>query len=117
MPMEHQVQCTIRSNRLSPQRVCQAAPSCGVVLVWKKGPEYLESLLRHLGTSDLPNLEFILIGQYQEELRARLTRAFEDPSSDGKPRRLIAVPMPSRQDLPRLLATLDLFVLTSRREG
>lgn len=103
-----------RSFGLSPAATVLGS---NAVFVWKKGPEYLGSLLRHLGTSDLPNLEFVLIGQYQEELRARLTRAFEDPSSDGKSRRLIAVPMPSRQDLPRLLATLDLFVLTSRREG
>jgi len=103
-----------RSFGLSPAATVLGS---NAVFVWKKGPEYLESLLRHLATSDLPNLEFVLIGQYQEELRAKLTRAFENPSSDGKPRRLIAVPMPSRQDLPRLLATLDLFVLTSRREG
>ena len=87
------------------------------VFVWKKGPEYLESLLRHLGTSDLPNLEFVLIGQYQDELRARLACAFENPSSHGKSRRLIPVPLPSRSHLGRLLASLDLFVLTSRREG
>src|SRR5215471_17958858 len=89
-----------RSFDLSPAATVLGS---NAVFVWKKGPEYLESLLRHLGTSDLPNLEFVLIGQYQDELRARLTRAFENLSSDGKSRRLIAVPLPSRHDLPRLL--------------
>jgi glycosyltransferase involved in cell wall biosynthesis len=103
-----------RSFGLSPAATVLGS---NAVFVWKKGPEYLESLLRHLGTSDLPNLEFVLIGQYPDELRARLTRAFENPSSDGKSRRLIAVSRPARHDLPCLLASLDLFVLTSRREG
>jgi glycosyltransferase involved in cell wall biosynthesis len=87
------------------------------VFVWKKGPEYLESLLRCLGKSDLSNLEFVLIGKYREELRSTLGRSMESQSSEGKLRRVVAVPLPSRRDLPYLLAALDLFVLTSRREG
>lgn len=103
-----------RSFGLSPDATVLGS---NAVFVWKKGPEYLESLLVHLGMSDLPNLEFVLIGQYQDELRARLARGFENQSSGGKSRRLIAVPLPSRHDLAHLLAALDLFVLTSRREG
>jgi len=87
------------------------------VFVWQKGAEYLEFLLDRLAMSDLPNLEFALIGQYSEELKARLTQKFEKPSGEKKSRRLIAVPQPSRHDLSSLLASLDLFVLTSRREG
>src|ERR1043166_997169 len=88
-----------------------------VVFVWQKGAEHLEILLERLAVSDLPNLEFALIGQYPEELKVRLADKFENQSREGKSRRLIAVPQPSRNDLSSLLASLDLFVLTSRREG
>jgi glycosyltransferase involved in cell wall biosynthesis len=84
---------------------------------WTKGPEYLEAVLGSLARSDLPDLEFALVGRFPSELEAALRHAFERPGQESPRRRLVAIPSPSRSELADLLSALDLFLSTSLREG
>ncbi|MCG2767010.1 MAG: glycosyltransferase family 4 protein [Anaerolineae bacterium] len=87
------------------------------VFRWKKGPDYLEDLLVRVGYSDIPNIEFVLIGKFNPSWHHKLRRRFQSTATAGRTRKLVSVPCPDRRDLARLLSIVDLFLLTSRREG
>lgn len=86
------------------------------VFRWKKNPEYLFSILGKLRNSNFKDLAFVLVGSFSDDYRNKLHRLFSDPDDERK-RRFIAVKEPSRSELWTVLSALDLFLLTSRREG
>ena len=82
---------------------------------WKKGVDHLRSLVGHLvATPDRPPLTFLLVGSYEGELEGDL-RATLAATTVGD--ELLARPRPRREDLPSILAAMDVFVATSKREG
>ncbi|MEM7181981.1 MAG: glycosyltransferase family 4 protein [Spirochaetota bacterium] len=83
---------------------------------WKKGPEYLKTILAALAKSDLADLVFFLIGNFSLGLQKEFEQVFCIPEK-GRCRRLIAILQPERQELACILQLADLFLLTSRREG
>jgi len=87
------------------------------VFRWKKGPDYLEDLLVSVGHSDIPNIEFVLVGKFDASWRHKLRRRFQGTATRERTRKLVSVSCPDRRDLARLLSVVDLFLLTSRREG
>ncbi len=84
---------------------------------WKKGLDYLEILLKIISERFKGHVDYVLIGRYNEKIETRLRAALTSSGDVGYNRRLIPIANPNRQDLPTILSALDLFLLTSKREG
>ncbi len=94
-------------------------PAVGTVFrpSWKKGADYLHQLLRRLGGSHLPGLSLVLIGRYHEQSIEPFRKSFLQNAPEGAERTIHVMSSVSREDLPGLLRSLDLTLITSRREG
>ncbi len=84
---------------------------------WKKGVDYLQGLLAELGRSDLPSIRFTLVGTKDPTLVECLRSSLVDRALPSGQRTFESHESLSRDQLPTWLAALDLFVMTSRREG
>lgn len=91
--------------------------AANAVFRWKKGPEYLKELIFHISQSPLANVSFLFIGDYSNYLELDLKKYFLGGSNKGFIRRFIPIRKPSRKELAELLLAVDVFLLTSKREG
>lgn len=90
--------------------------SANAVYRWKKGPEYLQQLLHLLSDCPYEKMLFILLGSFGESWAEQLATVFTRTSAHQQ-RRFMAIAQPPRQQLVEIMQAIDLFILTSKREG